>query len=139
MDTLDRIQLMLKLENYEDTSRHGYKVPFGITPDDVTGVYIIYCYESGKSYIGASANVRQRLREHYAKLVSGIHANIALQRAYRKYGKHGFIWDVLEVVIDDPEKLLEAEERWIAVYKVDRGYNFRKPLIKDFIKNKVSI
>jgi len=55
------------------------------------GVYEILNTANGKRYIGSSANVFKRLKEHENALRRGAHHSILLQRAWDKYGAAVFV------------------------------------------------
>lgn len=60
------------------------------------GVYRIIHIESGKSYLGSSVDIENRWNKHRAELEAGKHYNHYLQRAYIKYGRDAFSFDVVE-------------------------------------------
>ena len=82
------------------------------------GIYRIYHKDTGKAYIGQSRNIEQRLREHKKGSSKG-----AIGNALRKYGKAGFVFEVLEVC---SENNIHAREcHWIAALDciAPNGYN----------------
>lgn len=87
---------------------------------DFSGVYLIQCMISGKGYIGCSANVMSRLKTHKTDLKCGRHINIALQRAWNKYGAESFQYTIL-LKTDD---IFTEEKRLIALHQTfGKGYN----------------
>lgn len=87
-----------------------------------SGVYIIRNLTNGKVYIGASANVERRWRNHENDLRRGVHHSSHLQRAWLKYGEDAFAFDVLEETSD----LSGRESWWISHVRPDlrgRGFN----------------
>lgn len=71
------------------------------------GIYSITNSINGKRYIGQSNDILKRWRNHISKLNNGKHKNSHLQRAWLKYGKDNFVFEILEEynndVIDDRE------------------------------------
>lgn len=60
-----------------------------------SGVYKIKNIITGDFYIGSSARLNKRLRDHKNKLSKNKHHNIILQRAYNKYGENNFIFEII--------------------------------------------
>lgn len=88
------------------------------------GVYAITS-PSGKQYIGSTADIDLRWRQHRRRLDRGVHHARALQAAWRKYGAESFTFSVLEVV-EDRVVLLEREQAWLdrrSEATGGRGYN----------------
>lgn len=78
---------------------------------------------NGKSYVGSSVNVENRLYVHRRQLNAGCHPNIKLQRAWDKFGEEYFAFSLIEVV-SDVETLLLREQYWIDFLNaVNDGYN----------------
>ena len=73
-----------------------------------SGIYMITCIVSGKSYIGKTiGNIRQRVVYHLNGNAPGC---AALHSAIKKYGKENFTWQVLhENVIPDLLSMFEME------------------------------
>ena len=94
-----------------------------------SGIYQILCVPTGKVYIGSSADIRRRWRQHREGLTRRYgtsHENSYLQHAWDKYGADAFVFSVLEHVPVD--QLLEREQHWIdhtRCYDRDRGFNRR--------------
>ncbi len=89
-----------------------------------SGIYRITCITTGKLYIGSAINIQKRRREHIHGLRSGTHANIALQRAFNKYGESDFTFEVIELVL--PPFLIAREQHWfdtLQPFGPKRGYN----------------
>lgn len=87
---------------------------------DYSGVYMIHCCVSGKGYIGCSAKVLSRMKDHIADLKRGDHINISLQRAWNKYGSDSFQC----IVLLKTEDIFAEEKRFIAQYGTfGKGYN----------------
>lgn len=89
------------------------------------GIYKIYNLINKKFYIGSSINVKKRWREHKRDLNKNKHHSKHLQRAWNKYGKDNFRFELLEIV-DDKDILLEREQYYLDItksYKKSIGYN----------------
>lgn len=86
---------------------------------NICGIYKIN-FPSGKSYIGLSHNIQQRLRTHYYS-----HDNLPVHKAIQKYGLKEENIEILESFEEvDREKLQEREKYWIAYYQTYIfGYN----------------
>lgn len=78
----------------------------------VAGVYVIINTVTGEEYIGKSANIEQRWREHGTQLRTG-HGARTLQKAWDTYGEAVFVFQVLEACAD-LRQMNEAEARYIA-------------------------
>lgn len=81
----------------------------------ISGVYAIVNLVSGNRYVGSSANIGKRIREHKRHLERGGHDNRVLQRAWKKYGAEAFRVLLLEAVVD-PFAMLSREQ-----YHIDAG------------------
>lgn len=93
--------------------------------DIKSGIYKITCSISGKVYIGSSLDCEKRFHQHVNHLRKGKHHNSYLQRAWDKYGKNHFKFEVIERV-GEKQKLIEREQYWIDTtkcYDPDIGYN----------------
>jgi group I intron endonuclease len=93
----------------------------------VCGIYSIRHIKSGRVYIGSSVNIANRWRYHRYRLNKGNHDNLYLQRAWTKYGKHEFEWDVIEIV-SDYTILLDRERHHIETNRAGirkTGFNIR--------------
>lgn len=75
------------------------------------GIYSITNTLNGDSYIGSAVNLRQRWFNHRSRLVSNIHENEHLQRAWKKYSEDNFIFETVELC--DKERLIEREQIYI--------------------------
>ena len=90
----------------------------------VSGVYCIKNLKENKVYVGSSANLKKRRKEHLADLLKGKHHCIHLQRAFHKYGQKYFIFTVITYV--DSSRLLTEENRYFRYYDVGnhlKSYN----------------
>lgn len=88
------------------------------------GIYKITCTVNGKFYIGSAVNLYTRHYDHFSTLRRSTHKNIHLQRAYNKYGKDAFTFEILELV-PDREMLTTREQHWFDELQPfgDQGYN----------------
>lgn len=88
-----------------------------------SGIYRIRNIESGKLYIGSTANFDKRFALHRATLATGTHHNRYLQFAWQKYGADAFAFEIVEYV-RDKRQVLSREQFWIdATNAYGSGYN----------------
>jgi group I intron endonuclease len=86
------------------------------------GVYRILNVRTGKSYIGSSINLKQRIRVHKYELKNNRHDNLKLQLSYNKYGKDCFKFIILFYC--EKSVLREREQQMIDIYdSFYNGYN----------------
>ena len=81
------------------------------------GIYQIRNRANGKKYIGSSNDIGRRWRRHKRNLDNERHFNSHLQRAWSKYGKEGFVFEILKEVKGNKESLLAREQEYL-----DRGF-----------------
>lgn len=87
-----------------------------------SGVYSIFCKDTGKYYIGSSKNIQRRITDHKNMLCNGKHHSIKLQNDYDKYGEKSFEYSVL-VSCNYPEAL-KKEREFISIFHAEEnGYN----------------
>lgn len=93
-----------------------------------SGIYGIFCVETGKIYVGQSVDMRARLAGHLCLLTHKKHFNSYLQRAFSKYGRQFFEYRVLELV---SANMLDVRElAWAEYYKATdsaHGFNLDIP------------
>lgn len=93
--------------------------------DQNCGVYQIRNIENGKLYIGSSKRIGARKRQHFSDLKCQRHPNRYLQRAYNKYGKDKFIFEVIEFCSE--EDRISEEQYWVnrmqTFHSNKKGYN----------------
>lgn len=89
-----------------------------------SGIYKITCTVNGKFYIGSAVDLNIRRYDHFSTLRRNTHANPHLQRAYNKYGKEVFTFEILELVLI-PEMLTAREQYWFDKLRPfgRKGYN----------------
>lgn len=74
------------------------------------GIYQIMNMTDKKRYIGSAVDIDKRWRSHKNALNKGIHHNKYLQRAWNKYGKENFLFEI--IAICDNEVLIEQEQHY---------------------------
>lgn len=82
----------------------------------IHGVYAIRNAVNGSLYIGSAANVTKRWGAHRNYLIHGSHHSEHLQRAYDKYGRDSFSFEMIEY-LDDISLLIEREQLWMDFFK----------------------
>lgn len=82
---------------------------------DKCGVYVIECSANGAFYIGSSAVVSARRREHRRSLRVQKHHSPYLQNAWNKYGEGAFELRVLEEC--PREDLIAREQEYLDVFQ----------------------
>ena len=88
------------------------------------GIYQIRNIVNGKLYIGSSKRLGARKRQHLSDLKCQRHPNRYLQRAYNKYGKESFVFEVIEFCSE--EDRISIEQYWvdrIGTLFNKKGYN----------------
>lgn len=90
-----------------------------------TGVYKIVNTVNNKIYIGStSSSFSKRKYMHFWKLSNNTHENSYLQRAYNKYGKENFKFEIIEKC--KPEECINKEQYWIDNFNASKlGYNLK--------------
>ena len=87
------------------------------------GVYIIKNLANGKVYVGSSANISARWCKHRIALEAGTHHSVKLQRAWVKYGRGAFAFEVVAIE-KNREKRLALEQQFIDSHDAAAsGYN----------------
>lgn len=87
------------------------------------GIYQIRNLINNKVYIGQSIDLRKRKSVHWNLLKNNKDTNIHLQRAYNKYGKENFVFEI--VLYCEDYELLYYEDGIKNIYK-DNCYNIRE-------------
>ena len=87
----------------------------------MTGIYLVTNKVNGHQYVGQSVDIKRRWMEHTCP--SSINNNRTINKAYRKYGKENFVYEVLEECSES--ELDEREIYWIEklhpVYNMNKG------------------
>jgi group I intron endonuclease len=111
------IHLSLKRRCIVDTipprDENGKLAPFPPGPTAISGIYQITNTITGDFYIGSSANIKERWRDHVRKLRRGNYACVILQRAWSKYGEEAFTFSIVEPVEREKVTLLARETYYI--------------------------
>lgn len=91
--------------------------------NNIPGIYTITCTANGRVYVGSAIEIHNRFRKHIRTLNEGTHHNIHLMRAWEKYGKEAFKFELVESV-SDVSLLREREQWWIDHLDVaNSGFN----------------
>jgi group I intron endonuclease len=77
-----------------------------------SAIYAIVNNVTCDMYVGSAVAVNRRWSSHRRDLAKQCHYNTRLQRAYDKYGKDVFDWEIVQFV-DDKSKLIDREQFWI--------------------------
>lgn len=92
-----------------------------------SGVYLIRCASNRKVYVVSSINVGKRIGNHVSDLENNVHHSVHLQRAWQRYGRTAFEFQILErLERADDAQLLTREQYWINFFKSSRrehGFN----------------
>lgn len=85
-----------------------------------SGIYLITCLVNGKRYVGQSQNIQSRWNDYLRK---DRNPHSAIGRAFRKYGRDNFSFDVIEFA--PVEMLDELETFYISIANsiTPNGYN----------------
>ena len=88
-----------------------------------SGIYVIRCLATDKNYVGSSVNIKDRFKRHKYELNRDNHHSQHLQRAWNKYGKKSFVFEIVEEVTDEL-LIIEREQHWIdKLDSYNKGYN----------------
>lgn len=88
----------------------------------MSGIYRILCLENNKAYVGQAVIIKNRIRDHKARLRNNKHCNIYLQNSWNKYGENSFTFETLELT--SLEDLDTREQFWMDECKVfETGFN----------------
>lgn len=87
-----------------------------------SGVYQIMNLHTGRSYIGSSVNITNRLAHHLNALKRGNHHCAYLQRSFNKWGEDAFSFNAIEYV-NDTATLIEREQFYIDSIGINALFN----------------
>ena len=103
-----------------------------MTRERIGGIYKITALHNNNIYIGQSINIYARWKSHWKETRSG--STTPLHNAMRKYGKNGFLFEIIEEC--DQKIINEREIYWIKFYNSYKdGYNLTTG--GEGVKNKV--
>jgi group I intron endonuclease len=77
-----------------------------------SAIYAIVNTVTRDMYVGSAVAVNRRWATHRRDLARQSHYNFRLQRAYDKYGKDAFNWEIIQFV-DEKSKLIAQEQFWM--------------------------
>lgn len=78
------------------------------------GVYIIYCHENEKAYVGSSNKVNLRFNHHRCYLRANKHGNQHLQNAWNLYGEDAFSMGMVHAC--DKGEQLRFEQYYLDIW-----------------------
>lgn len=90
----------------------------------LSGIYFIRNIINNKIYVGSAVNLKRRFHEHWSRLKYNKHSSSYLQRAWNKYGKEAFRFEIIEICLKS--QLIEKETNYIKLYNStdeNFGYN----------------
>lgn len=90
-----------------------------------SGIYKITNIINGNIYIGSSKNIHNREIQHFSDLRLRKHSNSHLQRAYNKYGKERFVFNIVERC-KESQRLLREQWYLDNIINWDKDYNISK-------------
>lgn len=80
----------------------------------IGGIYKITNFKNKKTYIGSAIYIKKRWNQHLNDLKQQKHSNPYLQKAFNKYGKKNFKFEILECILFRDEKpLIEREQFYL--------------------------
>jgi len=88
-----------------------------------SGIYCIENLKNEKKYIGQSADLKRREKEHFWMLEGNNHDNGHLQNSYNKYGEKAFKFRIL--LYCEPFELTRYEQFFVDYYTPKLLYNIR--------------
>jgi len=85
-------------------------------------IYKIINIVNGKFYLGSSIKIKKRKSTHFSKLKHNNHHCIHLQRAYNKYGKDNFIFEIINSCDNclKEEQVLLNNLDWSECYNISK-------------------
>ena len=94
---------------------------------NIGGIYGIIHTSTSRIYVGSTANIAKRWKDHIYRLTIQDHPNPYLQHAWDKYGPDTFEWIIIEEIAD-PHQLIHFEQKWIGFYQATQpseGFNLK--------------
>lgn len=91
------------------------------------GIYLFRNKVNGKFYVGhTTSNFYNRYYTHISQFNSNSHHSKHFQKAWNKYGKDNFIFEIIEIIPKNNfEEMLEKEQYWIDFLQTwDRKYGY---------------
>ena len=88
----------------------------------LAGIYQIVNINSGNQYIGSAIDLQYRKSVHWSRLRCNRHCNAHLQRAWNKYGKDNFVFNIL--ITCAPSMLIWYEQQFLD--QLQPEYNIAK-------------
>lgn len=82
----------------------------------ICGIYRIINTLDNKYYIGSSINIYKRWSRHIRDLNKNKHHSVKLQRAWNKYGKQRFIFEILETCEPIKDTILLIEQKYLDLH-----------------------
>ena len=89
-----------------------------------SGIYRILSLVDGKYYVGSSKKLGYRIQWHFNALNDNTHHNLYLQRAWNKYGKENFVFEIIKSGDFERDELYLMEQ--IYLDNDDVKYNIAK-------------
>jgi group I intron endonuclease len=86
-----------------------------------SGIYRIQNLRTGNFYIGSSNNILRRYWQHKTRLKNNNHWNLGMNEDFLIYGKHSFLFGVVEYC--EKNELLDREQYYINIW--NPSYNKR--------------
>jgi hypothetical protein len=87
-------------------------------------IYKILNLENNHCYIGSTTDFKERVRRHWRDLRKNNHHSVYLQRAYNKYKKDCFVFQIIEEFEFVSSEHL-AEKELFYIHQVDPEYNMK--------------
>lgn len=88
----------------------------------ISGIYKIINRVNGKYYVGSSDDIERRFERHKLELNKNRHHSIKLQRAWTKYGKENFNYNIIENI--SKHELLQREQYYLDICKENPNTNY---------------
>src|SRR5580658_9395367 len=79
------------LPQFTDPAKHQNDTTLSFR---MIGVYTITCIATGRTYIGSSTDIMNRLYGHKSRLRGGTHPNAVLQREFSQNGEDSFVFEI---------------------------------------------